>query len=331
VIVQQGRIIGRGFTQAGGRPHAETEALAQAGAAARGATAYVSLEPCAHHGHTPPCAQALVQAGISRVVVALTDPDPRVAGRGLAMLRAAGIDVCEAVMQAEARQLNAGFLLRINRARPLVTLKLALSLDGKIATASGASRWITGPEARRAVHAMRARHDAVMVGIGTALADDPDLTVRDLGVARQPLRIVIDSQLRLPASSRLTRSAASTPVWLCHVTAKTPAAPLQGIVCASDAAGRVEITDALTRLAERGLTRIFCEGGGALAASLLAANLVDELVCISAGRVFGDEGRSAIAALPRLEAVPPGPEFHLVEHRNLGGDVMHHWRRAPLQ
>lgn len=327
VIVQGSTIVGRGFTQPGGRPHAERAALDQAGAQARGATAYVTLEPCAHHGQTPPCAAALVAAGVARVVSATTDPDPRVSGRGHAMLRAAGIDVSEAVLEPEARALNAGFFSRVLQGRPRVTLKLALTLDGRIANAAGASRWITGPLARRAVHMLRARHDAVMVGIGTALADDPDLTVRELGITRQPIRIVIDSQLRLARDSRLMRSAHQIPVWLCH---SGPARPVQGprlIACAGDAAGRVDLSDALRQLGNAGLTRVLCEGGGTLAAALLNAGVVDELICITAGRVFGSGGTPAVAVLPASLALPPLPEFTLAETRPLGEDVLHRWLR----
>jgi diaminohydroxyphosphoribosylaminopyrimidine deaminase / 5-amino-6-(5-phosphoribosylamino)uracil reductase len=222
VIVRGDRIVGRGFTQPGGRPHAERMALDQAGQAARGATAYVSLEPCAHHGETPPCADALIGAGVARVVTALTDPDPRVSGRGHARLRQAGITVTEDVLADAARRLNAGFLKRVTQGLPFVTLKLATSLDGRIATARGESRWITGPQARRAVHAMRMRHDAVLIGSGTARADDPDLRIRDLGSAHQPVRIVIDSRLAHSPDSRLGRSVREIPVWMIH-TAAAPA------------------------------------------------------------------------------------------------------------
>ena len=226
VIVHGSRIIGRGWTQPGGRPHAEPMALAQAGAKARGATAYVTLEPCAHHGQTPPCADALIAAGIARVVSATTDPDPRVSGRGHAALRQAGISVTEAVAETEAHRANAGFFLRMQSNRPHVTLKLATTLDGRIAMADGTSRWITGPQARRMVHMLRLQRDAVMVGIGTALADDPDLTVREMGAVRQPVRVVVDRALRLPLTSRLVQSAGQVPVWLCHGDATGPA-PLQ--------------------------------------------------------------------------------------------------------
>lgn len=335
VIVQGAVIVGRGWTQPGGRPHAETMALTQAGARARGATAYVTLEPCAHHGQTPPCAEALIAAGVARVVTALTDPDPRVSGKGHAMLRAAGIAVTEGVMQAEAAALNTGFLQRVLRGTPHVTLKLALTLDGRIANAAGASRWITGPEARRHVHALRARHDAVMVGIGTALADDPDLTVRDLGVSHQPLRLVIDSHLRLPATSRLAQTARTTPVWLCHA-ARAPVPPalqdlgLTLIPCATDVTGRVDIYQALQRLAALGLTRIFCEGGGTLAASLIAGAHAGDIIAFSAGRVFGSNGTAGVGPLdggPTLHA----PDYVLTDVQVVGGDIMHHWhlRHGP--
>lgn len=330
VIIKEGRVLGRGWTQPGGRPHAETMALAQAGAAARGATAYVTLEPCAHHGKTPPCAAALIAAGIARVVSATTDPDPRVSGRGHTMLRDAGIAVTEGVLEPQALAANGGFFQRVLTGTPQVTLKLALTLDGRIANASGASRWITGPQARRYVHALRARHDAVMVGIGTALADDPDLTVRDLGVSHQPLRIVIDSQLRLPADSKLAQSAKVVPVWLCHAAETPVPAALQGLgitflACDSDAKGRVVLLDALNRLGTAGLTRIFCEGGGQLAASLIQGGHADEIIAINAGRVFGSNGTPGVGPLegsPTLFA----PEYLLSDVQTLGEDVMHQWR-----
>ena len=332
VIVVEGRVVGRGWTQPGGRPHAEVGALAQAGDAARGATAYVTLEPCAHHGKTPPCADALVAAGVARVVVALRDPDPRVNGQGLARLRAAGIAVTEGVCAARARADQAGFLSRITRGRPMLTLKLASSFDGRIATASGESRWITGPEARRAVHAMRLRHDAVMIGAGTARADDPSLTVRELGATRQPVRVVLSRMLDLPLDSALARSVAAAPLWLVHgepaepglvaawrgLGAKTLAVPV--------ARGQVDLAAALTALGAEGLTRVFCEGGGGLAASLLADDLVDELVGFTAGLALGAEGRPSLAAMG-LSHLAEAPRFDLIETRAVGGDVLHRWRR----
>lgn len=333
VIVRDGRIVGRGVTAPGGRPHAEPLALAQAGAAARGATAYVSLEPCAHHGQTPPCAQALVDAGVARVVAPLEDNDPRVSGQGFAMLRAAGIAVTTGVLSNEAARDHAGFFLRNQMNRPFVTLKLATSFDGRIATATGESQWITGQLARRAVHAMRARHDGVMVGGGTARADDPSLTVREMGVDRQPVRIVVSRHLDLPLMSRLARSAKDIPLWLAHGPAADPAlhSAWEGIgarlfPCALSG-GQLDLTSVLGALAEAGLTRVFCEGGGGLAASLLAADLVDELVGFTAGLAIGAEGLPAIGALG-LSNLQTAPRFTLAETRDLGGDVLHIWRRA---
>lgn len=335
VIVQSGRVVGRGWTQPGGRPHAETVALAQAGDGARGATAFVSLEPCAHHGRTPPCADALIAAGVARVVAPFEDSDPRVSGQGFERLRAAGIEVTTGVLAGQAARDHAGFFLRTERGRPLVTLKLASSFDGRIATATGQSQWITGPEARRAVHALRARHDAVMVGAGTARADDPSLTVRGLGVARQPVRVVVSRHLDLPLMGQIARTAQEVPVWLCHGPGAAPerVQAWEGlgarlIPCALQGM-QVDAAEMLQQLGTAGLTRVFCEGGGALAASLLAADLVDELVGFTAGIAIGAEGTPAIGALG-LERLDAAPRFDLVETRALGGDVLHRWRRDWL-
>ena len=333
VIVKDGRIVGRGWTQPGGRPHAETEALKQAGPAGRGATAYVSLEPCAHHGQTPPCSQALIDAGIARVVAPVEDSDARVAGQGFAALRDAGVIVETGVLSEQAEQDHAGFFMVTELGRPMVTLKLANSFDGRIATASGQSQWITGPEARRHVHAMRARHDAVMVGAGTARADDPSLTVRDLGIDRQPVRVVFSRRLDLPLMGHLARTASENPLWLCH-GADADAERLRAweglgarlIACQSSGA-HLDPRDVLIRLGEAGLTRVFCEGGGALAASLLADDLVDELVGFTAGLIIGAEGAPSVGALglDRLEAAP---RFERVETRAIGADIFHRWRRS---
>ena len=223
VLVREGVVVARGWTQPGGRPHAEVEALARAGDAARGSTAYVTLEPCSHWGRTPPCCDALIRAGVARVVCAMRDPDARVDGRGFARLRDAGIEVLEGMLEPQARRLQAGFIRRVTQGLPMVTLKLAATLDGRIATATGESRWITGAAARREVHAARARHDVVLVGSGTVLADDPALTVRSLGVASPP-RVVFDSRLRTPWDSRLVRTARETPTWLVTGPGHRPAA-----------------------------------------------------------------------------------------------------------
>ena len=330
VLVRGGVVVGRGWTQPGGRPHAEIRALEQAGDAAQGATAYVTLEPCAHHGHTPPCASALIAAKLARTVTALTDPDPRVSGKGHAMLRAAGIEVTEGVLTPEATRLNAGFLKRVTQGLPFVTLKLAASLDGRTATATGESRWITGPEARRKVHALRLSHDAVMVGSGTALADDPDLTVRDLGAQRQPVRILLDRLLRHAPDSRLARTARDNPVWLLH----GPSAPEAARKAweATDATlmeipetqGHLDLTAALQALAAKGLTRILSEGGSTLAAALVKAGLVDDLALFTGGVLIGAEGHPALGPLA-LTALGNAPRPRLREAQALGPDSYSLW------
>lgn len=335
VIVKDARIVGRGWTQPGGRPHAETEALAQAGAAARGATAYVTLEPCAHHGQTPPCATALISAGVSRVVAPFEDRDPRVSGKGFAMLRDAGIEVITGPGFEEAARDHAGFFSRQELNRPFVTLKLAASLDGRIATATGESQWITGPEARRMVHAQRAAHDAVMVGAGTARADDPALTVRDMGVVRQPVRVVVSRRLDIPLMSNLATTAKDVPVWLCHGPDADPFLRdawhgLGATLLESRLSGRqIDVASMLHGLAAQGLTRVFCEGGGQLAASLLSAGVVDELITFTAGLALGAEGQPSLGALG-IERLAEAQRFRLAELCPVGGDVMQVWRRRAL-
>ena len=333
VIVRKGRIVGRGWTQPGGRPHAEPVALAQAGDAARGATAYVTLEPCAHQGQTPPCAQALIDAGVARVVSPLTDNDPRVSGQGFDMLRAAGIEVQTGLLAAEAMRDNAGFFQRNEIGRPWLTLKLASSFDGRIATASGESQWITGPAARHMVQAQRACHDAVMVGGGTARADDPSLNVRDFNPLRQPVRVVISRHLDLPLMGNLARTAKDVPVWICHGPNADPnlveAWTGLGAVlleCRVQG-GQIDPVSVLEQLAAQGLTRVFCEGGGMLAASLLMADLVDELVGFTAGVALGAEGRPSLGALG-LDRLAQAPRFDLIETRQIGADILHRWQRS---
>lgn len=328
VIVSEGRVVGRGCTAPGGRPHAEPLALAQAGAAARGATIYVTLEPCSHHGKTPPCAKALIAAGVARVVTALGDPDPRVAGRGHEMLRQAGIEVVEGVLADEARRDHTGFLSRLERGRPMLTLKLASSFDGRIATATGESRWITGAEARHWVHAERARHDAIMVGGGTARADDPALTVRGLGDVTQPVRVVASAALDLPRGGRLAAGNGAGPLWLLHAAGADRAfwAERARLFEVGAEGGHLPPHAIMATLGEAGLTRVFCEGGGAFAASLLAAGLVDRLIGVTAGIALGAEGRPSLGALP-IAALAEAPRFRLVDSRPLGGDVLHEWLR----
>lgn len=333
VIVKEGLIVGRGWTQPSGRPHAETLALAQAGNAARGATAYVTLEPCAHHGKTPPCSEALIEAGIARVVAAMEDSDPRVSGRGFAQLRAAGVIVETGLCAQDAAEDNAGFFLRTELGRPFVTLKLALTLDGRIATRTGDSQWITGPAARRRVHALRASHDGVLIGAGTARADDPSLTVRDLGHAHQPIRIIAAQSLSIPLESTLARTAREVDVWLCHGAAASEerraawrAAGAELIHCENSDAG-LEPLSMLQALGAKGLTRVFCEGGGHLAASLLRADLVDRLIIHSAGVLIGADGISGVAAMGR-EVLSDAPRLRLISLNQLGQDVEHIWERS---
>src|SRR4051812_10479871 len=280
IVAPDGRILGRGWTQAGGRPHAETVALAQAGEAARGATAYVTLEPCAHHGVTPPCAEALVRAGISRVVGAVIDPDPRVAGAGFARLESAGIIVTTGVLEEKARALNLGFFKRIAEGRPLVALKIAQSADGYVADAKGNSRWITSERARAHGHLLRARYDAILVGMGTARADDPMLTCRLPGLeSRSPLRVVLETQLQLSPESQLVRTAKQHPT-LVFTAAKYASGMLTGlgvdvVEVIADAKGRPDVHAVLQALSKRGITRVLVEGGPTLDASFLARGLVD--------------------------------------------------------
>jgi diaminohydroxyphosphoribosylaminopyrimidine deaminase/5-amino-6-(5-phosphoribosylamino)uracil reductase len=334
VLVKDGRVIGRGWTQPGGRPHAETEALRRAGDAARGATAYVTLEPCSHHGRTPPCCEALAGAGITRVVMAMRDPDPRVNGRGLAMLRGAGIVVEEGLLEAEARALNAGFFRRIEAGMPLVTLKLASTLDGRIATATGESRWITGEAARREVHALRARHDAILVGSGTVLADDPDLTCRIPGMERVPmLRVVADARLRTPPTARLVQGAQLAPVLIITAPGHPPAAQAPFIAAGADivtvpahAAGGLDLPSLLRALGRRGVTRVLAEGGAGLAAALLRQGLVDRLVWFHAPAVMGGDGHPALEGL-RLAALSAMPRFRRTAQRALGDDMLSEFER----
>ena len=333
VIVRDGdhgsRIVGRGWTQTGGRPHAETEALARAGAQARGATAYISLEPRAHHGQTGPCAQALIDAGISRVVGAVSDPNPKVAGRGFAMLEAAGVEVSENVCGDEARHLNAGFFLTMSEARPLVTLKIASSLDGRSATHDGQSQWITGERARNRGHLLRATHDAIMVGSATAVVDDPQLTCRLPGLGkRSPIRIVADGRLRLPLTAKLVRDARNAPVWLLTLPggddARRKAFEDCGVTLIDVAPGEDGLMNmrlALEEVASRGVTRLLVEGGARLSASLMRARLVDRIEWFQSPKVIGGDGYPAIAGLG-VKHVDMAPVFALREVISLGEDSL---------
>jgi len=334
LVSPDGRVVARGWTQPGGRPHAETEALRRAGAAAKGATAYVSLEPCSHHGKTPPCAEALVGAGIARCVVAIEDPDARVQGRGLAMLRQAGIAVAVGALEGEASDLNAGFFSRIKSGRPLVTLKIASTLDGRIALASGESRWITGEASRARGHLMRAQHDAILVGSGTAIADDPELTCRLPGLEdRHPVRIVLDRDLSLPVTAKLVATAAAHPTWLVvgpDVAASRGsahrAAGVELVEGGLDRDGRLDLASVMAELGRRGLTRILVEGGSRLSAALLAHDLVDRLAWFRSPGIIGGDGIPAASPLS-LAKLAEMPRFQRIAVETLGGDLLESYKR----
>ena len=334
VIVRDGRVIARGRTQKGGRPHAEADALAHARESLKGATVYVTLEPCSHHGRTPPCADALMAAGIARVVSALEDPDPRVKGQGHARLKAAGITVEVGEGAAQAAEVNAGFLLRVKDGRPLFHLKLASSLDGRIATASGESKWITGEAARADGQRLRATHDAILIGAATAAADDPELTCRLPGLAaRSPVRIVLDSRARLAPTSKLAKTARLVQVWLLCTSAAPAAARaalqergVEIMEVVADGEGRVDVAAAARALGERGLTRVLMEGGGQVAAAFLKAGLVDRISSYRAGLVLGGDGRSAVGELG-FNRLDFAPRFNLVSARPLAGDTLETWAR----
>ena len=325
IVVPNGTIVGRGWTQDGGRPHAETVALAQAGDAARDATAYVTLEPCAHIGQTPPCADALIRAGVARVVAAIEDPDPRVKGGGFTMLRNAGIDVDVGTFKSEAGKLNEGFFKRITEHRPLVTLKFAQSLDGRIATATGESKWITGEDARRLGHLLRAKHDAILVGIGTVLADDPELTCRLPGLeTASPIRVVLDTSLRLGEGSRLAKTARDIPT-IVFTTAKDGAAlrtaGVEIVEVARDARGRPDIASVLHALAERGITRLLVEGGASVHATFINRGFADRLEVFRAPILLGGASQASVEALAAI-SLDETPRFRCVGRRKLGADLL---------
>lgn len=316
-------IVGRGITALGGRPHAEAEALAEAGVLASGATAYVTLEPCAHHGRTPPCAEALVTAGLARVVGAASDPDPRVSGRGYEILRRAGIAVTEGVLAERAADQMAGYLMRSIGKRPEVTLKLAVSSDEMIGRRSEGQVAISGPVSRRQAHLIRAESDAILIGIGTALADDPELTVRLPGLeGRSPARIVIDREARLPLGSKLVRSAGQVPT-LVAASADAPAERRRALEAAGVRLlateildGRVALPELLEDLAARGISTLMLEGGAGIARAFLAEDLVDRLALVSSPVVVGGQG---VPAPVTADRVPAG--FVLVRNAVFGDDT----------
>lgn len=315
VLVKDGIIVGEGWHERAGEPHAEVNALREAGAAAHGSTAYVTLEPCSHHGRTPPCADTLIDVGVARVVAAMRDPNPLVAGEGLARLELAGIEVGLGLMEGEARELNIGFVSRMTRGRPWLRLKVAASLDGKTALINGQSQWITGPEARRDGHAWRARSCAILTGSGTVGADDPSLTVRDVPCSRQPLRVVIDSRLQTPAAAKVL--AGEGALIFSAVEGSIPGAE---VVAAPDDKGKVDLVAMMRELGRRGINEVLVEGGVQLNGSLLAAGLVDELLIYQAPLVIGNAARGMFD-LPQLTDLAGARRLRFVDSCRLGDDL----------
>jgi diaminohydroxyphosphoribosylaminopyrimidine deaminase/5-amino-6-(5-phosphoribosylamino)uracil reductase len=336
VVVKDGVIVGRGWTQPGGRPHAEPEALRRAGEAARGATLYVTLEPCSHFGKSPPCADAVIAAGIARVVTAIEDPNPLVAGQGHARLRAAGIVVDVGLGAEEAARDHAGHFRRVRDKRPHVILKLAVSSDDKIASAGHKPTAITGEAAKTRVHLLRAQCDAILVGIGTVRADDPLLTCRLPGMAaRSPVRVVLDRALRMPGDSGLVHSARQTPLWLmaselaeAPAAAKLTAAGAQVIRLAPTAAPGLDLSAVLHALSERRITRLMVEGGSRVASSFVAADLADEIWLLRGPDAVGADGIAALDALP-LAAITQSPAFRVRASETLNEDTLTVYERGP--
>ena len=336
VVVKDGVIIGRGWTQPGGRPHAEPEALKRAGEAARGATLYVTLEPCSHVGKSPPCADAVIAAGIARVVSAIEDPNPEVAGQGHAKLRAAGITVDIGLGAAEAARDHAGHFRRVRDRRPHVILKLAVSSDDKIGAAGRKPVAISGEAAKARVHLLRAQCDAILVGIGTVRADDPLLTCRLPGMAaRSPVRVVLDRSLRIPGSSRLVHSARETPLWVMTSNlAEAPAAMKLGaagakvirVATATPPPG-LDLPTVLRALAEKGITRLLVEGGARVASSLVAAGFVDAVWLLRGAEPLGAGGVAALGALP-LTSITQSPNFRVRASQSLQKDTLTIYERA---
>jgi diaminohydroxyphosphoribosylaminopyrimidine deaminase/5-amino-6-(5-phosphoribosylamino)uracil reductase len=324
VLVRDGEIVGEGWHERAGTAHAEIHALAAAGPRARGATAYVNLEPCSHHGRTPPCADALIDAGVARVVTAMQDPNPEVAGAGLQRLQSAGVEIVNGVLQDQARALNPGFVSRMERQRPYVRVKLAVSLDGRTAMASGESKWITGDAARLDVQRLRARSSAILTGVGTVVADDPSLNVRAFDIGRQPLRIVVDANLSMPTDSRMLSLEGVTLI----VTASDDGDRSEELVnagaevlCLASGAGSVNLVALMQHLARREVNEVLVEAGATTCGALLHAGLVDELVIYMAPHLMGTSARGMFS-LPGLEEMAQRVPLRIEEVRAMGDD----WR-----
>jgi diaminohydroxyphosphoribosylaminopyrimidine deaminase/5-amino-6-(5-phosphoribosylamino)uracil reductase len=343
VLVQEGHIVGEGYHRRAGEPHAERNAIDAAGERASGATAYVTLEPCCHHGRTPPCTDALLEAGVARVVVGMEDPNPKVRGKGLARLQAAGIDITTGVLEGDARALNPGFEQRMRGGLPYVRCKLAASLDGRTAMASGESKWITSDDARRDVHRLRARSSAVITGIGTLLADDPHMNVR-LGpeefpalwpdeLPRQPLRVVVDSGLRMPLDARMLRLPGATLIATCEQSpkaiARANAVGAEVRVFPPDPQGRVDLHLLLCYLAEREINEVLIEAGPTLSGAAMELGLVDELVLYLAPHLMGNAARG-LFHLPGIERMDQRLMLGIRDMRRVGSDLRLTLRRRPV-
>ena len=322
VLARDGEIVGEAWHAKAGEPHAEVKALRAAGDRACRATAYVTLEPCSHHGRTPPCAEALIEAGVSRVVAAMTDPNPLVAGKGLAMLQAAGVATASGLLESEARELNIGFVSRMTRGRPWLRLKAAASLDGKTALNNGVSQWLTGPDARRDGQRWRARACAILTGIGTVRDDDPQLNVRDIETTRQPLRVVVDSRLETPVSARILQGG---PVLIAGASENAEKMALlrstgAEVLILPNAGGKVELKDLLDELGRRGINEVHAEAGFKLNGSLLGEGLVDEVLLYLAPCLVG-HAASGLFNLPELTSLEGKRRLQIRDLRQIGEDI----------
>lgn len=332
LVAPSGEVVGTGWHEKAGGPHAEIHALRAARDRARGATAYVTLEPCSHHGRTPPCAEALIAAGVARVVAAMTDPNPLVAGHGLASLQAAGIETACGLLESEAHELNIGFVSRMTRGRPWLRLKAAASLDGKTALNNGVSQWITSPDARRDGQRWRARACAVLTGIGTVRGDDPQLNVREVDTPRQPLRVIVDSRLETPPTARILQGGG--PVLVAGAVAdavKMAALQAAGaeVVILPNAEGKVDLAELLVELSRRGVNEVHAEAGFKLNGSLLRAGLVDELLLYLAPCLLG-HAAAGLFNLPELESLDGKQQLHIRDLRQIGADIRLLARPLPL-
>lgn len=327
VVVKDGAVIGRAYHQKAGEPHAEALALAQAGKAAKGSTLYVTLEPCCHYGRTPPCSDAVIAAGVKRVVAAMVDPNPKVAGKGIEALRKAGVEVEIGALEQEARELNEAYIKVVTTGLPFVTLKMAMTLDGKIATRSGDSKWISGEESRRLAHRMRARADAIVIGAGTALMDDPELTARIGGSKRQPARIIVDESARLSVTARMFQKPGgdvivATTKQACEDTVGKLQEAGARIVCLDAIDGVVDLAALFRSLAEMGFNNVLLEGGGELNAAALNAKLVDKVVIFIAPKIIGGRDAKTPVEGEGVDAVAEALPLADVRTRRCGEDLL---------